>query len=455
MTILLTSMPGTDTTSPIMAPAVLKACLVEAGFKANAIDLNFEVNQLIKDHPERDKFYKFFCNQDINDEIYGLLEFCEKRILEYNPTTVCLSLLTQDSQFFTLWFCYYFKSQHPDIKILIGGNGIKCFIVQDAINFSEMLMSKGYIDGYINGDAEVSIVEYFLGNLGNPGINMKQWTQLKDLSNLPYPDFEDYTLTSTIPICDSRGCVQKCEFCDVIEYWNKFVFRSAGNIWTEIQAQINKYGIKHFSFHSSLVNGNLREFTKLLDYMCEYNASNEHQMSWDGYFIIRNQKTHTDEMWRKIKQSNGKLQLGIESVVPHIRKGLGKTFSNEDIDTHIEALQKHKIPVLLLIIIDYPTETAADKEYIKQWFMDRKRYVSPLIGVHASTAAVLPNTRLYRNKEKYQIKMGELPTAWSKPDWTLNNRIQYNTELQELLCELGFTPTVHNDGEFDENRAGN
>ena len=184
----------------------------------------------------------------------------------------------------------------------------------------------------------------------------------------------------------------------------------------------------------------MKEFQKLLDLICEYNADNPaKQISWDGYFIVRNEKQHPEQFWKKIKKSNGYLQLGIESVVEKVRINLGKNFTNEDIDYHLTMAKKYSVPLLLLLIIGYPTETHEDFEFTKQWFQDRQQYAgNPITQVVFSLAAILPNTKLERKQQEYGIVRGEIPTIWMTPVNKIStlDRIQYFDELNSLLTTL-------------------
>lgn len=444
--IVIASVPGTWTGTPILAPALLKSCLQSAGFESTAIDLNFEANEIISKQPNRDQIKDFFYNQDIynetHDVLFELLDHCATRIKSYNPDLVCLSLLTQDCQFFTYWLCYHVRYVLPNVQIVIGGSGIKSFIAQESINFAEHLKSKGFIDDYINGDGEYSIVAYVQGNLEHTGINKNKWQQLDDLNVLPIPNFDDYDLHNypkpSIPVCDSRGCIRSCEFCDIVEHWTKYRFRTAENLWNEMRTQIDRYGITRFEFHNSLTNGNMREFTKVLDYIEEYNNQNTKQISWNGYFIVRSERSHPESLWEKIKSTNGNLMLGVESVVESVRVNLGKNFTNLSLDYHLEMIKKHNIPSLLMLILAYPTETVEDMEYTKKWFMDRKHYALDNVRVILSEAQVLPNTELARQRDNYQLTHGEIPQEWDKPGLTNDQRLQYNKEVYDLLINLGF-----------------
>ena len=145
--ILICSAPGVFSDQPTLAPALLKSCAMSAGFSCRAIDLNIEVYNRIKLHDHSNTLEDFFKEQIINDNtsesIGDLIEYCCQRILSYNPKVLGLSLLTQDCQFFTLWLCYHLKMYNPDLKIVIGGSGIKNFVAESKLNYAKFLQING------------------------------------------------------------------------------------------------------------------------------------------------------------------------------------------------------------------------------------------------------------------------------------------------------------------------
>lgn len=453
MDILFCSVPGTFSSRPPLSLAVLKACAQQAGFVAGTQDLNIEVFNQVTAHPNRAALELFFSQQVIGDvgEIIGdLIDYCVDQIIKVNPKILGLSLLTQENQFFATWLCYQLRFKAPHIRILIGGSGIKTFIAQANVDFAEFLKSNRLIDDYINGDGEYSIIEYLRNNHAAPGINSAAWQQIVDLNQLPFPDFSDYCWKLYndlgIPICDSRGCVRACEFCDVIEHWTRYRYRSAENIFAEMQHQIQQHGITKFLFYNSLTNGNMKEFNLLLDKIIHYNQTHSKPISWDGYFIVRNAKQHPESFWQKISQSNGFLQLGIESVVERVRVSLGKNFTNLDIDYHLQMAKKYRVPLMLLMIVGYPTETREDFEFTKQWFLDRAEYAKdPIKNVVLSLAAILPNTQLDKRREQYGITPGSIPTIWITQQMISTvERVKYHDDLAELILKLGMRTNIGN-----------
>ena len=286
------------------------------------------------------------------------------------------------------------------------------------------------------------MVELLNDNITYPGIDSTVWKEIKDIDRFPYPDYYDYDFSlyelPGIPVTDSRGCVRQCEFCDLIEHWKKYVYRSAESIFAEMVHQVEQYKIYHFAMKNSLTNGNLREFKKLLTYMAEYNENKDRsvQMSWRGYFIIRSMQQHPEEIWELMSKSNAFLQLGVESVIQHVRWGLGKKFNNEDIDYHLEMAQKYQIPLGLLLMIAYPTETREDFEFTKQWFKDRTHYAFNSVRyVGWAHASILDNTKLDRNSVQLNVVKGEkYGFHWINQTTQITpaERAKYGEELFEI-----------------------
>jgi len=442
--VVIASMPLVDSMhAPMAAPAVLKASLTKAGIQSTAMDLNIEVLVKLKSHPEYNNLKKFFYSQVAEDwtvqEVSKILFYCANRIADKNPTIIALSLLTSECQNFTLWLCLILRQMCPQARIVIGGPGIKHHVASTTDHFRTGIKNKGLIDDWISGDGDQSLIEYINGNYSYPGINSDMWAPTTDLDSLPYPDWSDYNFylysQNYIPIVDSKGCVRNCEFCDVIEYWEKFQSRCAEKIFEEILYQIEQYNMRDFDFRSSITNGNLKEFKRLLSLMYEYNQGKyrPEQISWNASFIVRPKSQHPESMWQQMAATNATLSLGVESVVPHVRKSLGKFFENKDIDFHLEMAKKYNIKIILMIITGYPTETLEDYEFTKQWFRDRAQYNSTIHRLFLSQATILPGTGLERNIDKYKIIVDvNNPRQWQTETIDRQTRYTYQKELVDL-----------------------
>lgn len=435
--VVITTVPLIEEDTPLAAPAVLKSSLQANGIDCVGLDLNIEIYNKIQTSPNRRLFLDFFFNQNIHEEIVddlvGMLDFYAREILFHKPDIVGLSLFSYHSQAFTPWLCAMLKHRAPHVKIVIGGPGLQT--LENAVfKFPDRIKRLGLIDDYITGDAEASLVEYVKGNLSYPGINSLSWQPNKDFTNLPLPDFSDYRFFRykypLLPLVDSRGCVQSCEFCDVISFWEKFQYLSAESIFSQMLKLIEEYNVYRFQFASSICNGNFREFKKLLALMVDHNRTHSpvEQIHWIGSFIIRPAKQHKEEIWQAIKESNGYLLTAVESVVEHVRVALGKRFSNEDLEHHLVMCKKYKIPMNLLMIAAYHTETDEDYEYVLQWFRDHKDYVNDTImQVQVTTLGILPGTKLEKNIDKEIFNKNG------------SKRMAQARAVMEVLNECGFT----------------
>ncbi len=435
--IVITTVPFVDENTPLAAPAVLKASLQANGINCVALDLNIEIYNKIQHHPNRHLFLDFFYHQHINEEIVDeltrMLEFYAQKLLAYQPTIIGLSVFSLNSQTFTAWLCAVLRQKCPTVKIVIGGPGLST-LSTNLFKYPDRLRQLGLIDAYITGDAERSLVEYIQGNLSYPGINSTNWLPNPDFVRSPIPDYSDYNFFhyeyELIPIIDSRGCVQDCEFCDVIAFWKKFQYLPADLIFSQMLAHIEKYNVYRFQFSSSICNGNLKEFKKLVELIANYNDQQKNStqhIHWVGSFIVRSASAHKEDLWKLIKKSNGYLLTGVESVVEHIRINLGKNFTNNDLEHHITMAHKYQVPMNLLMIAAYPTETAEDYEQVKQWFIDHKQFANnSIMQIQVTLPGLLPGTELFENTDHVTFQQG-----------TSNRRAHGNT-LINIIKECGF-----------------
>jgi hypothetical protein len=453
--VVICSVPWTDTDLPLMAPAILKKSVEQAGMTCLAVDLNIEIFEYTITHPQLNEFIKFFFEEkldpQINDDVFNLLKSSVEQILSFNPKWIGLSLISYVCQVSTKWMCYMIRKLAPNIKIVIGGPGCLPTLTGNS-EFVNFLLDTNLIDYHIRGDGEVSFYQLLTGNTTYPGINDVTWQELTktELMNLPTPDFDDYDLnfykSVAIPIIGSRGCVRQCTFCDYITNWKKFQWRTAENIFAEIVYQSEKYRISNIKFQDSLINGNQKEFYRLIELLAEHNEANPHKkIYWSSYYIFREHTSNSSREWELLSKSGAvNLAVGIENFNQHIRYHIGKKFSDEAIIYHLEQALKHKIKISLLHITGYINETQKDIDYVKQWLRDNLRFKDILLIHWGTGLGIFDNTYLGNNKEALGITMiGKNPHEWisKHTDSTPEIRARWSAELIMLSKELGYTIT--------------
>ena len=449
--VVIATLPWTDTNTPLMAPAALKPAIEQAGLTSLCTDLNAEVYNIIQHHPNRSKILDFFFagtrSDEVNAWINDFVESAVDQILQWKPKYIGFSLFTYASRSSCLEFCRRIKQLSPETKIVVGGAGcLESFAGPGT--FAGELRMLGLIDYHIRGDGEHALYQLLIGNDSYPGINSETWREItnEELQQLPFPNYDDYDFSQyekkLIGIHGSRGCVRACTFCDYIANWTKFQWRTAENIFEEMQTQYKKYGMRSFKFSDTLTNGNLKEFNKLIRLLADYNTANPtEKFYWGGYYIFREQSVNDDEMWELIAKSGAAfLVVGIENLNEEIRYHIGKKFSNASIDYHIAQAKKHKIGMLLLFIVGYVTETAEHIEFSKRWLEEHVEFKDAFQIHWDQTLAIFPNTYLDNNKDALKIQAGSQPHFWIGIENGSNHalRSSWAKELVDKSRALGY-----------------
>lgn len=449
---VLVTVPWTDSSMPLMAPAALKPMIERAGLSCLAADLNVEVFYYTREQPLKDKLIQFFFDEFADAETTPILSdiflSIAQQILKFRPRYVGLSLFSYVCQHSAKWLAYHIKKLDPTVIIVVGGAGCLNTFTGESPYIEQMLKLKLF-DYHIRGDGEYTLYELLRGHTQTLGINTLEWKEMSkdELRALPMPDYENYHFDiydkKILPLVGSRGCVRQCKFCDYIANWKKFQWRTADDIFDEMLSQHSRYKIATFKFQDSLTNGNQKEFYALTKKLAEYNRRNPMtKFNWSGYFIFRENTTTSDDEWQLIADSGASnLMVGIENFNEHIRYDIGKKFSNKSIDYHLAQAKKHNIQLQLLNIVGYVNETPTDIEFAKQWLRTHLEYRDILHIQWGGTLGIFPNTYLDTHKEQLGIQMiGSQPSLWVNQaiGSTPSVRARWAQELNTLSKALGY-----------------
>ena len=462
--VVITSVPYTETSEPLMAPAALKSIVEKTGNVAVAFDLNAIIYNSLQCNINQKKLKDFFIlghkSKEILSDIRLLFDDMCSRIVEHHPDIICLSLLHNECQVATEWLCYLLRKKAPAAQIIIGGPGIGTTItVVDEDSFISRLKKNQLIDFYVFGDGERALEELLTGNNDYPGINNNNWQELDNLDEIPYPNYDDYDLSlyksPYLGILGSRGCVRQCTFCDVHEFWKTFRYRSAQNIFDEIMAQHQKYNIRKFKFQDSLVNGNMKEYKQLVTLLADYNAKNpSNSISWSSYFIFRPKEQMPEEIWRLAALSGARnLIVGVEHFSERIRVHMKKKFDDSSILYGLEMAEKYGINLHLLMLIGYVIESDQDHQINLQWLHDNQRYAKTSLAklILGSPLAILPNTWIDRNQKSLGVTWGSSGNkvieirewAVESTGLTIDVRTSRLQEMYETAQRLGYSVVTH------------
>lgn len=448
--ILFITVPYTETNEPLQAPSVLKAVVESKGFKARTHDVNHDF--LISNHQYLDVMKQYFAfgttsDTDIIEHVHGYVDAVARSLLqEYDPRFVAISVFTYQCQVFAKLLSQKVKQIDPEVKIILGGQGLTTQGIQSKDSWAKICKEQGIIDHYIISEGEEALITLLQKGKGT-GVDGAKWQQKTDLDDIPYPNYDDYDLekysNKKIMITGSRGCVRKCTFCDIHKHWQKFVFRSGRSIADEMIFQAERYKIYDFSFTDSLINGSMKAYRDMITILAEHNRTADKKLTWGGQFIVRGIKAMTEEDWRLTKASGAKsLALGVESGSESVRDHMKKQFSDNDLDEFMEQAHKNDVSVVFLMIIGYPTETETDFKQTLRMFKKYIKYKKIIDAVVlGTTLGILPGTPLAENMgDDISLNNGENFWIYKKnPTLDFRERIKRRIITGEELSKMGFT----------------
>jgi hypothetical protein len=369
---------------PMTAPVLLAGCLEDKGIPSKGIDFNIK----FIDRFHKEEWFMDFKNfltlghlrkSSFNKKIFkSVYKFTKNFLLEckkeYDPEWIGLSIFTSESLDYGLILSYLIRKYLPNVKIIAGGKGLE---VADGKNkHYETWIRYGIVDTIIYGDAESAIIEAIKENKFGL-IQAKQQTK-EDLDAIPLSKWEDYDLSiykSFINLLDvdktmdqvmepyltvssSKGCVRKCTFCDIANFWPKFIFRDPEKVANEIIYNYQKTGIKTFRFTDNLMNGSITNYRRMNEILASKIPG---EIKYGGYAIFRGKASMPEDDFKLAKKAGCiRWSVGVESGSEKIRYEMKKKFDNDDLDWSVTQLLKNDIHQSWLLIVGYPSETEED-----------------------------------------------------------------------------------------------
>jgi anaerobic magnesium-protoporphyrin IX monomethyl ester cyclase len=259
------------------------------------------------------------------------------------------------------------REKKPDVRVFIGGPGAGWKTSRDGLR----LRAAGLFDGFIVGEGEATCAE-LLKRLSN-GHNFSSLAGyvsadherendfvasqiVSDLDFLPYPDFTDFNLSDyedpSLPVEWNRGCVARCTYCSVNDYWSVFRRKSAQRVAEEMRYLSETHGIDSFSVVDPMVNGD----PKRLENICDALIGSKLKATWSAGM---SPNCPVDaRVFRKMASAGCRvLEFGIDSGSNRILKRMAKRYRPEQAGRMIEDAHAAGICVAISLIVGFPGET--------------------------------------------------------------------------------------------------
>jgi len=297
------------------------------------------------------------------------LEDVKVEIKKYSPTFVGATSFTE-ARHNALDVLRVAKSLSSSIVTLLGG-------VHATHAYKQILENYPFVDIIFLGEGEVNLPGYFgtsqIGGIayrGHGKLEVRERTFIKDLDDLPFPDYSDLDLRRYIDVGGpmrgkpivavetSRGCPYNCTFCSSRSVWGNVRFKSVGRILKELEYLVEKYNYKMVSFVDDI-------------FAVNKNRTKELCKGMENFGLVWQCQTRTDsidiETLQAMKSAGCYLiAFGVESGAPSILENINKRESREDIKNAFKLCKEVGVEAVFNVIVGCPGETKGTLEETRQ-----------------------------------------------------------------------------------------
>lgn len=377
--VLLINIPLTEVRRPPAAVYHLKGQLEAGGtVTCKAVDACVILYNQMKDKWSDVMYNLDFGNMDPDPILFKEISeklnvIVDREIQETDPTWIGVSIFSINSTRIGEATLRFIKSKYPNKKVLIGGTGLGDALGDTKFEYANAMLDRGYCDYFITGEAEVAIVELICKNNPNAvGINRPP-KQIQNLEGLAFANYEDcnhdlypwreqdHGETIHYTITGSRGCVRRCDFCDIYRLWPKFKTRGGEHIAKEMIHHYENSGVTAFYMSDSLVNGSMKAFRELYTTLLEYKQNYEVNFNWGGQFIARTESQMGIEDYKLARESGfTNSGWGLEHASERIRKLMRKGFNDDAVEDTLRNHSEAGISTMINFLFGHPLETEED-----------------------------------------------------------------------------------------------
>lgn len=458
--VVLVQAPGWGVQTAPLSLASLSAFVRHKGHKILPLDLNVEFYSIrpdkfsiIWDIDQSQWFWesKDCVNELLNEYKTQIDKFIEL-VISTNAPLVGFSLYNT-SMHTSMHLIKLLKERKSDLKIIVGGPHAHRYLAGNDLAANPLIDAVAQAEGE---ETLVDIIErvrsgkslldcpgllvYKDGNVVSTAVR----PMVSKLDTLPIPDYSDFSLAAylepnRLPMASSRGCPNKCIYCNEQPYWESYRFRSAESMIEEVKHQMSLYPeINFVDFQDSLCNGKISAIEKFADYLIE----NKIKIQWAGQAVIR--KEMTEALMIKLKQSGCVVMAyGLETPNPALMRSVGKLLSKgADINQIAESHARTGLGAVYNVMFGLPGETEEDSLMVLE-FIRRNAKNKLFVNPSAAFCGFANGTPGWDNAEKFGIDKTLGGTFWKSVDGTNTflTRLKRFEDFCKLVSDLGIKTT--------------
>jgi radical SAM superfamily enzyme YgiQ (UPF0313 family) len=441
-------------------------------FYLNPPDKQGEFFNLFNTYSKQSQFHLLYNHQETFDIAYG---FLGRYIEKAKPKFVGFSIIDGNIDG-TLAIAKLIKEKYPEVKILVGGNGVEVLDFGRLPNANYKTKEYTFIDAIARGDSEITFAEILksdwteeslmkikglIWNCNGVFIHNQMRPNI-DMNSIPVPDYssleENYYYKSvyqdTKPLIMSRGCPYRCSFCSVPDYIPEYRYRTTDNVIEEIEGWLAK-GKKHFFCHDSIINGN----PVWLKELCEKIIAKGLDITFGGNMRLQSSMRDLDTMRLYRKAGLIKMITGFESasepVLRHMKKytnteGVKEIFKNVIQLNRENKGTKWDFPLTfgMQLIIGYLNEGEEDFQKTLDFIEEYQEAMSEIITCSAFLIHEPLRIRWAETEGEYleYINGVNFTTKWNTP----MDRLDRLERAEELFKKIGIPYSIYNRGLYLE-----
>jgi len=304
----------------------------------------------------------------------SIVEEWSETLLEGAPDIIGISILYHGMLVPSLALSIVLKKIKPGLILIMGGP----FARASNVALLKELLEANVVSGILEGEGEDAIVSLVkmveakkpLGQI--PGMwVIEKGDAVKrietcpvDPNKLALADFSDFDLKkyagswhNSFPIFGSRGCVNRCSFCNSYKHSPRFIQRDPDHIIKEIIRDIKEYQAGRIVFTDNLINGNPGKLKEL----CRAIIKHDFGIKFSGNLALM--PSVDDEMLDLLKQAGFiDILLAVETPAKKIRRDMGKWPDTEGVLRIVRKAAANDLNPYLYLMHSFPTETDRDFE---------------------------------------------------------------------------------------------
>ena len=472
--VLFIHAPCWGTMGPPTGAACVSGYLQANGIPLEVCDLNVEFrHHLGPDHGElwRAESYRTWeLMPHFRQQILPLMESWlgaeVERLAELKPAVACFST-SVSNVLCTMELARRLKLRVPGLRNILGGPQMR--FSEGALHLPPGLQrpcrdDPGVLDAVVLGEGERTTLELVQRALaGRPLKGIAGAVTLDDgafgrylprpevehLDDLGWPSFEGYQLDRYdqrfLPLILSRGCRNRCRFCNEHVQQDTLQFRDGAKVFEEVCEHQDRYGTEIFIFADLTVTSAMDELLRFSDQI----IASGRRIKWSAQASPVRHLTNPD-IARRLRQSGcDYLNFGIESFSSRVLGLMSKPFSLGQAEEVLRVCHEAGIGTEVNLVIGFPGETEQDLQVTLDGLSRNAPHITTVVSV--AECLIAPAAELERLAPRLGVELPERGQFmhWRMPGNTHEVRLQRVIRTLKYIRELGLT--VDRTHQYDEN----